>query len=230
MSLFFIFLLGIVIFRPDLAERAIRAAGVLSQQLGHWNFLIILVTSFVESFPVIGILVPGQQIMLVVGWFYGQSSFLLAVLWACIGAILWNWVGYWLGVKYGLRFLDTYGDVFALGKTEQKILSKRIRENGAVFIIFGKFHNFTRAFVPFLAGSFSMKNNSFWLYNIIGSIFWSFSILVLGVFFTTYIDIVLNWISWFFLAVFIGIIGYIALYKRKEFMEYLHDKQKELQE
>lgn len=67
MSLFFIFLLGIVIFRPDLAERAIRAAGVLSQQLGHWNFLIILVTSFVESFPVIGILVPGQQIMLVVG-------------------------------------------------------------------------------------------------------------------------------------------------------------------
>lgn len=126
--------------------------------------------------------------------------------------------------------MDTYGDVFALGKTEQKILSKRIRENGAVFIIFGKFHNFTRAFVPFLAGSFSMKNNSFWLYNIIGSIFWSFSILVLGVFFTTYIDIVLNWISWFFLAVFIGIIGYIALYKRKEFMEYLHDKQKELQE
>lgn len=67
MSLLLLALLGVTIFRPDLAERAIRAAGELSVRLGHWNFLIISVTSFVESFPVIGILVPGQQLMLVVG-------------------------------------------------------------------------------------------------------------------------------------------------------------------
>lgn len=139
-------------------------------------------------------------------------------------------MGYRIGVKYGLEFLKNYGDAFALGKTEQKILSKRIRENGAVFIVFGKFHNFTRAFVPFLAGTFSMKNNKFWLYNIVGSIIWSFTILTLGVFFTRYITIVLDWISWFFLAVAVIAMGYVALFKRKEFMEYLREKQKELQE
>jgi len=132
-------------------------------------------------------------------------------------------------VRYGVKFLNTYGDLFALGKTEQKILAKRMQKNGASFIILGKFHNFTRAFVPFLAGAFSMKSQNFWKYNIAGSILWSFTILVLGVFFTTYINIVLDWISWFFLAILLLVIGYIALYKRKEFKEYLHEKQKELQ-
>ncbi len=95
-SLFFLFLLGIMIFRPDLAEQAIRYVGTISVALGHWNFLIIILTSFIESFPVIGVMVPGQQIMLVVGGFYGQTFFPLAVLAACIGAIFGNWTGYWL--------------------------------------------------------------------------------------------------------------------------------------
>ncbi len=75
-----------------------------------------------------------------------------------------------------------------------------------------------------------MKSHNFWKYNIIGSILWSVTIMVLGVFFTTYINIVLDWISWFFLAILFLVIGYIAVYKRKEFKEYLREKQKELQE
>lgn len=228
-TVFFLALLAITVFRPDLAQQAIRAVGALSERLGHWNFLIVLGTSFIESFPVLGVLIPGQQIMLVAGGFYGQSSFAFAVIGACIGAILGNWVGYLLGVRYGRVFLDTYGDVFALGRTEQKILAKKIDQNGAAFIIFGKFHNFTRAFIPFLSGAFAMKHSSFWLYNIIGSIIWSFAILSLGVFFTTYIDIVLDWVSWFFLGVLVLVMGYVAIFKRREFMEYLHEKEKELQ-
>jgi len=228
-TVFFLALLGITVFRPDLAQRVIRAAGELSSHLGHWNFLIVMGTSFIESFPVLGVLVPGQQIMLVAGGFYGQSHFWLAAIAACIGAIFGNWVGYILGVRYGLVFLETYGDVFALGKTEQKILAKRIDQNGAAFIILGKFHNFTRAFVPFLSGAFSMKHGQFWTYNIVGSVIWSFSILALGVFFTTYINIVLDWISWFFLGLLILVIAYVATFKRKEFMEYVREKEKELQ-
>ncbi len=230
MTALLLLLLIIAIFRPDLAEQAIRWVGDLSVRLGHWNFPIVLATSLIESFPVIGILVPGQQLMLVVGWFYGQSNFPLAMLWACIGAILWNWISYMLGARYGLEFLKNYGDTFALGKTEQKILSKQIQKNGAVFIILWKFHSFTRAFVPFLAGAFSMKNEKFWLFNIMGSIIWSFTILVLWVFFTTHIDIVLDWISWFFIGVVLLLVWYIAMFKRKEFLEYLKEKQKDLQE
>lgn len=230
MTALLLLLLGIAIFRPDLAEQAIRWMGELSARLGHWNLIIVFATSLIESFPVIGILVPGQQLMLVVGWFYGQSNFSLALFGASIGAILWNWFGFVLGVKYGCIFLKNYGDVFALGKTEQKILAKQMQQNGAAFIIFWKFHNFTRAFVPFLAGAFSMKNEKFWMYNIIGSIIWACTILILWVFFTTYIDVVLDWISWFFFGIILVLIWYIAMFKRKEFLEYLKEKQKELQE
>lgn len=71
-----------------------------------------------------------------------------------LGAGFGNWMGYALGVYAGETFLHRYGEVFALGKTEQKILRKKIEQNGPIFIILGKFHNFTRAFVPFLAGTF----------------------------------------------------------------------------
>ena len=119
--------------------------------------------------------------------------------------------------------------MFALGKTEQKILTKRIEKNGAAFIIFGKFHNFTRAFVPFLAGISHMHSSKFWRYNIIGSIIWSISMLTLGVFFTKYISTVTDWISWVFLGIIMVVGIYITVFKRKEFMEYLHEKEKELQ-
>lgn len=102
-------------------------------------------------------------------------------------------------MRHGESFLASYGELFALGKTERRILSKRIEKNGASFIIFGKFHNFTRAFVPFLAGVSQMHSSRFWKYNIIGSVIWSMTMLVLGVFFTRYIETVLDWISWIFL-------------------------------
>ena len=38
--------------------------------LGYWNYLLAFVFSVVESFPVIGVLVPGMQVMLIVGGFF----------------------------------------------------------------------------------------------------------------------------------------------------------------
>ncbi len=227
-SLFFLTLLGVAVFRPDLVESWIHWIEMITRALGHWNAGIIFLSSFIESFPVIGVLVPGQQIMLVVGGFYGQTHLLIAIIVASIGAMLGNWVGFWLGKRYGKEFLHTYGNVFALGITEQKILAKRIESNGAAFIILWKFHNFTRAFVPFLTGSLLMENAKFWRYNIVGSIIWSVAMLVLWVFFTRYIHEVLGWISWFFLWIIILVGIYIALFRRREFLQYIRDKEREL--
>lgn len=83
--------------------------------------------------------------------------------------------------------------------------------------------------MPFLAGTFDMHSSKFWRYNVIGSIIWSFAMLTLGVFFTRYITVVLDSISWIFLGILIAIGIYISVFKRKEFMEYLHEKEKELQ-
>lgn len=117
--------------------------------------------------------------LLVVGGFYGKEHLLVAIISAAVGASLGNWLGYVIGVHYGQYYLDRYGAIFSLGTTEQKLLKPKIEKNGAWFIIVGKFHNFTRAFIPFLAGTFKMTGKNFWKYNIIGSTLWSVTMITL---------------------------------------------------
>ncbi len=65
--------------------------------------------------------------------------------------MLGNYLGYWIGKWYGTELIEKYGDWFGVGKTEAAILHKQIEKNGFWYIVLGKFHNFTRAFVPFIA-------------------------------------------------------------------------------
>ena len=154
---------------------------------------------------------------------------MLACLSAIIGACFGNWIGFFLGQKFGKKLLAQDGAAFGLGLTEQEYLEPKIKNNGAWFIIVGKFHNFTRAFVPFIAGTLGMGGMTFWKYNIIGSILWSFVILSLGVFATRYVAQILDSIGYIFTGALVLMILYIALFKRAEFKQYLDKKSKEIQ-
>jgi membrane protein DedA with SNARE-associated domain len=222
-------LLFLALFRPDLIQSAIQTTGIWSQSIGHWNALLIFFVSSIESFPAIGVLVPGQQVLLVIGGFYWKEQCIFSVLSAALGASVGNWLGYIIGVRYGKYYLSKYGHIFSLGITEQKILKPKIEKNGAWFIILGKFHNFTRAFVPFLAGTFQMTGKNFWKYNIIGSFLWAFIMVILGVFFTTYYETILKYVNFVFLGWLILFWLYIYFYKRKDFEQYIQDKLKELE-
>ncbi len=90
-----------------------------------------------------------------------------------------NFIGYIWGIRYGLVFFKKYGQTFALGETELKILKDQILTHGAFSIILGKFHNLTRAFIPAIAGAFQMKKPKFWQYNIIGSVLWAIVMLII---------------------------------------------------
>lgn len=147
--------------------------------LGNWNYLIAFASACIESLPIIGTAVPGMNIMILVGGFWGKTHTLFTILCAVIGAMLGNYLGYWIGKWYGHEIIEKYGDYIGLGRTEQKILSKQIEKNGFWYITLGKFHNFTRAFVPFIAGASGMKEYKFWIYNTVGSIIWAISINLL---------------------------------------------------
>lgn len=104
---------------------------------------------------------------------------------------LWNYLWYWIGKWYGVELIEKYGDWFWLGKTEADILHKQLEKNGFWYVVLGKFHNFTRAFIPFIAGSSGMSEDKFWWYNMVGSIIWAITINLLGIYF---ID---NWLKFF---------------------------------
>ncbi len=178
--------------RPEWIKSAIEWIGALIETLGNWNYLIAFLSACIESLPIIGTVMPGMNIMILVGGFWGKTHMIGTIALAALGAMIGNYIGYWIGKWYGQEIIEKYGDWIGLGKTEQKILEKQLAKNGFWYIVLGKFHNFTRAFMPFIAGASRMGEKQFWLYNMVGSVIWAVTIILLGIFFIDKYELILD--------------------------------------
>lgn len=216
--------------KPDWIKDGIKWIWDLILILGNWNYFIAFVSACIESLPIIGTAVPGMNIMILVGGFWGKTHILWTILLASLGAMIGNYLGYWIGKWYGHEIIERYGDYIWLGKTEQKILSGQIEKNGFWYIVLGKFHNFTRSFVPFIAGASGMQESKFWIYNTIGSIIWALSINLLWIFFIDQYEIILDNFGKIILGILAIVFGYFWFYKRDTLKQYMQDKQAEIEE
>lgn len=222
----------ISIFRKDLFEAFIEWLKVIITWLWFWNYLIVFFSSFIEAFPVLGIVVPWQNILMIVWWFFwniSQKNLIYVWILAWFWAILWNYIWYFLWKIYWDSFFEKYWNWFWVWLTEVKYLKKSIDKWWAWGIIFWKFHPITRAFLPFIAGSMWMKNKNFMIYNIIWSIIWSTTMVVLWMIFVEYYKIILNYIWYILFAILALLWIYIYKFKKKEFMIYLNEKNEEME-
>lgn len=73
-----------------------------------------------------------------------------------------------------------------------------------------------------------MKEQNFWLYNMIGSIIWALSINILGIFFIDHYQTILDNLGKVMTFLLIGVILYMYVYKRDFLRTYMRDKQAEI--
>jgi membrane protein DedA with SNARE-associated domain len=223
----------ISIFKKEWIEQFIEWMKLVIEGLWMWNFIIAGFSSLIEAFPVLWVVVPGQNILLIVwGFFWNISNINLiyVIIIASIWAIIWNYIWYLLWKIYWDRFFKKYWNRFWIWLTEVKYLKKWIDKWWAWWIIVWKFHPMTRSFLPFVAGSMWMTSVKFMIYNIIWSIIRAITIILLWVLFVEYYKIILEYIWTIIMWIFVIIWIYIYKYKKKEFMQYMHEKNKELDE
>lgn len=222
----------ISIFKKEWFEMFIEWLKIVIEWLWFWNYLIIFFSSFIEAFPVIWVVVPWQNILMIVWGFFAkisQNNLILVWIIASFWAILWNYVWFFLWKKYWDSFFEKYWNRFWIWLTEVKYLKKWIDKWWALWIIFWKFHPITRAFLPFIAGSMNMKSKNFMIYNIIGSIIWSVTIIVLGLLFVEYYKTILNYIWYIMMGILFILWVYIAIFKKEEFKKYIKEKNEEME-
>lgn len=226
-------LIFIALFKKDWIEFVIEWMKIKVWLLWYYNYLIALLSSGIEAFPVLWSFLPWTNILLIVWWFFWHlwkyNSFFLIII-ASIWAIIWNYIWYFLWKKYWEHFFDKYWIWIWVWKTEVKYLKKWIKKWWAWWIILWKFHAITRTFLPFIAWATWMENKKFMLYNTIWSIIRSTSVVVLWVFFVTYYKVILEY-SWYILSwIMILVIIYLYKFKKQELMEYLKEKNQEIEE
>jgi len=91
-----------------------------------------------ESFPFVGAVIPGMNMMILVGGFFVAKQwtiFPLAAFLAMAGACLGNALGYAMGLYGNPEMMKKYGSFFGAGPRELAWLEKQMQKNGFWFIV-----------------------------------------------------------------------------------------------
>jgi len=146
-------------------------------------FAIAFIVSFGESFAGLSFLVPGTTILIAIGALLRAID---AELWgffpvwlaAAVGAILGDWISYWIGHRFKEHVLSAWP---ISRYREQMDGALRFFGRWGVWAIFlGRFTGPLRATVPLVAGISQMRFWPFQIANVTSALIWSASLLFLG--------------------------------------------------
>ena len=152
---------------------------------GILAYLILFIIIFLETGVVVTPFLPGDSLLFAAGTLaaVGSLNILTLFILLIIAAILGDSVNYWIGQKFGARFLKKPSKII---KQDYIDRTNRFYEKyGAKTIIIARFIPFVRTIAPFVAGVAQMRYTRFILYNIVGGITWVAIFLFGGYFFGT---------------------------------------------
>ncbi|NDK09611.1 DedA family protein [Candidatus Gracilibacteria bacterium] len=227
-----ILFLVVTMFKPDLLLPIIEWIKSQIEVLGKWNYLVAFLSALIESLPIIGTIMPGQIVLISVGGFYGGlgvTQFIGILLSAIAGSVISNAIGYFLGKYYGEEFFKKYGMWVGIEQTELKYLKKGVNTWGSWGIILSKFHPQARAFLPFIAGSMGFLKTKFWIFNIIASVIWAVTFVVIGIFFAEYYELIIKYMGYFMLVIIFCVGIYLWKFKKESVRAYWSEKNREME-
>jgi undecaprenyl-diphosphatase len=151
-------------------------------RLGTWSYAIIFAAAALECAAFLGLLVPGESVVLASGFFAHQGILNLDTVMAAVGlgATIGDNIGYYLGRRLGREWLLRHGSRFGIGNRRLQQVEVFFQRHGPKAVFFGRFIGFARALVPFVAGTSRMRYRQFLIYNALGAVLWTIGFVTLG--------------------------------------------------
>jgi undecaprenyl-diphosphatase len=162
----------------------------VSNTLGAWTYLLVGVFAFAETGAFVGLVVPGETVMLLGGAVAGQGAIsiylLIAVAW--FSAWLGDSTSFFLGRRLGREFVLKHGPRFGISHERFEKVEDYFGRHGGKTIFIGRWISLVRAFAPFIAGSSGMGYRAFVPYSILGTGLWASLHILVGYFFSRSIE------------------------------------------
>ncbi|HEY1286596.1 MAG TPA: bifunctional DedA family/phosphatase PAP2 family protein [Solirubrobacterales bacterium] len=191
----------------------------VSETLGAWTYLLVGVFAFAETGAFVGLVVPGETVMLLGGAVAGQGVIdlyvLIAIAW--FSAWLGDTTSFFLGRRLGRDFVIRHGPRFGISHERFEKVEDYFGRHGGKTIFIGRFISLVRAFAPFIAGSSGMRYRAFVPYSILGTGLWASAHILIGYFFSRSIDSAAKYAGRgaFLLGTFIVVVvGIVVLVRR----------------
>lgn len=161
-------------------DNLVRSTIAFVQDHQAWGVPIVFVLAFCESFAFVSLLVPATGILLGVGGLIAAAELGFWPMWfaAALGAIVGDWLAYWLAFHFKDRVLQTWPlagnpDLVARGVGFFK-------KWGMLAVFVGRFFGPFRAVVPLIAGLNAMPWLNFQIANVASAAVWAAGILLPG--------------------------------------------------
>jgi membrane protein DedA with SNARE-associated domain/membrane-associated phospholipid phosphatase len=190
----------------------------VSDTLGAWTYLLVGAFAFAETGAFVGLVVPGETVMLLGGAVAGQGAIdiylLIAIAW--FAAWLGDTTSFFIGRRLGREFVIAHGPKFGISHERFERVEDYFSRHGGKTIFIGRFISLVRAFAPFIAGSSGMRYRNFVPYSILGTGLWASAHILVGYFFSRSIDTAAKYAGKgaFLLATLIVIVvGTVALFR-----------------
>ncbi len=152
-------------------ETFIQAVGIIG------IFFIV----FAESGLLVGIILPGDTLLVTAGILASQGYFniLFLVSTAIAGAILGDNVGYAFGKRVGPALFKRE-DSFFFHKDHLLRAQKFYERFGGMTLVYARFLPVIRTFAPILAGVGTMNYKKFLFFNALGGTIWAIGLPLVG--------------------------------------------------
>jgi membrane protein DedA with SNARE-associated domain len=145
----------------------------LVDSAGYWGVALLM---FLETvFPP----VPSEVIMTVAGVSAsrGNMTFAGVVASGTAGAMLGNYLWFWLAIKFGPdrlhRFADRYGRWLTLNWQEIERGQSLFKKHGSIIVLVARMLPTLRSLISIPAGVFGMSHRRFLVFSAIGTAGWS---------------------------------------------------------
>jgi undecaprenyl-diphosphatase len=162
----------------------------ISNTLGAWTYLLVGFFAFAETGAFIGLVVPGETVMLLGGAVAGQGAIsiylLIAIAW--FAAWLGDTTSFFLGRRLGREFVLKHGPRVGISHERFEKVEDYFGRHGGKTIFIGRWISLVRAFAPFIAGSSGMGYRGFVPYSILGTGLWASLHILIGYFFSSAIE------------------------------------------
>jgi membrane-associated protein len=181
------------------------------------GLLAVGATVFAESGLLIGILLPGDTLLLGAGILAAQDvlPILPLTLIVMAGAVLGDNVGYSIGRRSGPRIFRKQDGIFFRQEHIEKA-EKFYLVHGGKTIIMARFIPIIRTFAPLVAGVGKMPRRRFMFFNIIGGVSWGGGVTLLGYWFGSRIPGLENYIGPTIIGVSVLTFGSILYHALRE--------------
>jgi membrane protein DedA with SNARE-associated domain/membrane-associated phospholipid phosphatase len=159
-----------------------KVIGDIANALGAWTYALVGVMAFLETGAFVGLVAPGETVVIAGGVIAGQGTIqllpLIGLVW--VSAILGDSTSFYVGRRLGREFLEKHGPRFKITHERLEQVESYFERHGGKTILIGRFIGLVRALAPFIAGSSGLAYRRFLPYSILGTGLWATIFCALG--------------------------------------------------